>query len=233
MSNLSKDVLSKLVAACPWQELPPNPKHPGRIEFTTGPARLAFAWIEKPKPNERGKPKFQACFILPPETNLEFISSVIQRTATPVFGADYANPAMRLNFPFKLQSGLAVQKKPDGSPKYKGFADSGVFLSADSLFAPPVWNQSRTEKLDVARDKGFVYSGMWVRAVMHAYTYQPSAKNPQSTKGIGFGFSEIQKLADDEELRGEGAGSRFGAVEGIVPHQAPAAMPGLGALPGM
>lgn len=235
---MTPTALARLRSACKWQELPQDTKNPDKISFVTPPARLTFAWLEKPKPFPQGprtnaktgkvsEGKYQACLILCPDEDLALFAGIVGRIAAPAFGANFAQNS-KLIYPYKPQADCRVKATGE---RFKGMNDTGYYLSADSAFPVKVWDSTHSAVLDCTREKGHVYSGMWVRAVLRAYAYKPT--DPQAKWGVGLGLMELQKLADDEEFRDPNAGSKLGAVDGIEPHKAPAAMPGLAGLPGV
>lgn len=186
----------------PFREVPSN--KPGEItsQFVTCPARLAFAFLDKPRQQQSGKEAFTASLIIPPAASLEVPQRIYAGVAAQRFGPSWQS--------MQLKSPVKPQAKCQG--KYDGFAETGVYLDCSSKFRPPVFDQNKMQ-LSTAPGQG-VYSGMWVLAWLRVYTYPvPGAPNANTiSPGVGFGIVSLQKLCDDEEFKGADKSGAFDVV---------------------
>lgn len=234
-SRMTPQLLAALSAACPWEEQPKDPKHPDKISFLTSPLRLVFAKLNEGKTKSNGKTSYSCGFLIPATADVATLNRIVTAVAGMKYGPHFAtNP--KFTYPWKRQAEFAQQLDEQGKPKFKGFNVDGFFIGAESMFKIPIHGTVPNTLLSTEKGGG-VYSGMWVRAHLRAYPYGPSKDKPEVKPGVGLGLIELQKLADDTELKGDGHQSKFGAVpsDGIQPHNpmgggAPAAMP---TMPGM
>lgn len=199
--------LKQYLAKYPWRPLT-NDAGEQTGEWLTCPVRLAFAYLGEPRKNQRGQSEFSTSCIIPASADLAAVFKAAVDLGTATFGPGYQSGVKNdsYKFPFKRQA------KPF-EKGYAGFSAEGFYFDAKTQYAPGIVDRSAVA-LDAKSDA--VYSGMWaiVRVSMYAYGGKGSTI-PGMTKGVGFGLRAIQKIADDEIFRGEGATSIFGEVEAL------------------
>lgn len=203
--------LSFLLNQYPCREIVDAAGKP-RNQFMTGPVRISFANLDKPK--KKIKPtdndKWGAILIIPEKMDIGPILKGVMREGTQKFGAqkmqqkdEYGKPV--LHFPLKKQSRL--------NGKYAGFSENGYYIDASSQFPIPVFDRL-AQPIDPAnRDE--IYSGMWCLARLRLYCFDPPMAG--SVKGVGLGLVSLQKIADDDVLGGSDPSSEFAEVPEFVP----------------
>jgi len=183
--------------------------------FLTCPVRLAFADSlaeGKEKVTDDGKRVvYGAALIVPADADLTLPKTIAAAAAESKFGKSWRD--LGLISPFKPQARMKAKG-------YGGFGDAGVYFDCESNYRVQIFGAKRAPdgkfpELDPASDA--VYSGMWCLAKLSVYSFK------HKTSGVKFGLRSLQKIADDEEFRGESkASDGFGDFE-YAPGSAPVA----------
>lgn len=181
----------------------------------TGPVRLSFVYLEKPKEKKSGgKVKFVYAFtgLIPPGTDVAPAKAVIQAVGTEKW-PKFIDMARRgaLVLPIKSQDANARGENKSGKA-YKGFEVGGLFFDAQRSVEvdPPVMVGPDLQPLAA---KEF-YSGCWAIVKLRAFYWEGEQQN-----GISFGVDSLIKVADDDKLGGEG-GNALDGMDAIVAHGA-------------
>lgn len=168
-------------------------------------ARLAFEHLfEKDMREIKGVPvdKYNATLLFPKDADLGPLKEFARRARD----AKWPDPDKRpsnLRSPFR--DGNTEGRGEDGE-LWAGFEDM-IFIRVSSKFKPGVVDQKVRPILDPEK----VYSGCYVRAQVHAYTY-----SNMGNKGVSFGLDNVQFVKDGEPLDGGGVPPEkaFDAVSG-------------------
>lgn len=155
--------------------------------------RLAYVNLVKPRDNN-GRLKYGTAILFPKGADLSLLKKAVEAAGEERWGDKY--PAMvkagKIRSPFKDQ-GSNIDD--EGEPR-AGFEDGLVYISATANEdrRPPVVGADLTPI-----DSDEIYSGMWARASIRAFSY-----DTDGNRGVSFGLQAVQKLWDDEPLAGAG-----------------------------
>jgi hypothetical protein len=175
--------IDAMVAAMQTRRLNNSDGQPSGI-VVTAPAILQWPALDKPTKlkDSPGEPKFSVTLILPNAADLGPLRSLAGEAAQAKFGAGYKN--MNLKSPFRPQADKG---------KFDGFGIGSTFIVATSYRAVNCYGPGGSADL---LDPGSLYAGCIVRARVNAYAYDKGGN-----RGIAFGLSLVQKLADGPKLR--------------------------------
>jgi hypothetical protein len=173
--------------------------------WVTCPARLAFPALVEPRKMEGSlqEPKYQATLLFPLGADMAILNRAAFGMASDQFGesrvkAMWASPTFRK--PFRPQS----EKDYDG---FERNADA-KFISVSSKFKPKMFDEKR---LEIQADDPRIYPGVWVRAQLRCFAYDQAGN-----RGVSFGLSSLQRLADDEPFSTGGGDAADGLDEAVA-----------------
>lgn len=163
------------------------------IKFTTGKARLSYAYLFKVHAREAGDtPKFSCSLIIPKTDakNIERYKAAMREMVADPGNINKwgTNNAAALKMP--LRDG--DKEKPDDA-NYKN--SYFINASANAEYPPKVVTFDRQP----VEDPSEVYSGCYVQAVLTFFAY-----NTRGNKGVGVGLRAIRKISDGEPITGGG-----------------------------
>lgn len=167
------------------------------MQVTTGIARASFASVIAPKPNmsDENKLEYQIVLIFPGDS-----------PTIPVLRA-VVRDAIIKKWPSKIPAGLRDPIRDASEKSYEGFEPGHFYLTCRSGERPGVIDAA----LKPITDPAELYSGCFVRARLSAFAYDKAGN-----RGVAFGLSHVQKLADGPTLTGRRSASDvFGVV--VVP----------------
>ena len=181
----------------------------------TGPVRLSFAALDKPKAAEAGgKEKYQSALLFP-HTNLGVLKDALMTKLKADYPGlpDYSSfvNATNKNSPVKDQ-GMKINIKDGGyepmKPTIGGYTKGFMFINPKSMRQPTLFHVVRGAWVAVLPEeiKRVMYSGCWVEAKI-ALIKSTANSNP----GESTGLQGLWKLADDSSFDG---GSAATAAEG-------------------
>ena len=169
--------------------------NPVMTRFTTGKARLTYAFLWQPRANDNDdadgsdKEKFSTCVLIPKEDQdtinrftAAFNTAVQAGQAKGLWGANLPN-----NFKIPLRDGDAEYLEK--GEEYKGH----WFLNASSTRKPRIVDLARNDIYDESE----VYSGCYARVCINLFPF-----NQRGNRGIGCGLEAVQKICDGEALGG-------------------------------
>lgn len=156
-----------------------------------------FVNLLKPKaiPGTDGEPQYSMLMLFDTDSDLTKLKEAAVEAAKDKWGDNAAKIRKNPKFkdPFKNQADM-VDKNGD---LYSGMVDGAICVQAQckqSFGQPQVVDTDQKDLID-ARD---IYSGAYYRATINAYAWDHSVGG----KGVSFGLSNVQKLADGEKLGG-------------------------------
>lgn len=192
--------LKFFIGKYPFRELLDKDGKPSG-HFITGPVRLSFANLAKPKVKDSGGTVYSAALLVPKGVDLTVAKKVAAAAAIEKFGPDKARELISsgaLIMPIKPQDKLA-----EG---YKGFEAGAFYFDAQrsEKADPPKMFDGQMQPLSLDES----YSGMWAIVKLRAFYWEKSGK-----RGVSFGLTSLQKLADDEKFESNNAADGFGVVE--------------------
>lgn len=168
-------------------------------EVVTGPVRIAFPALFRPKPVAKGNPdlKFQCALLLPPDTDLTPFKKAMVAAMEEKFGG-----AIKL-------SGTRNPLRPCDEKEIEGYEDGWFYINVKSGYAPGVVDQARKPILDpelaevdfdtaIQRAEKRIYGGCWVRAHITAYAWN----HQTGGKGVSFSLNAIQLVKTDTRIGG-------------------------------
>ena len=172
--------------------------------------RLSYPSLWKATAFEEGTPQFSGVMLFDAKAQQtpEFkeMIEIAGEVKVKLFGADYPAAASLRN-PFRNGEEKVLEKaNPDGSRAYRdGYGPGIVFvrISSGEEYPPTVYDPSKTEIL-APQDRKAVYAGCYCVAVVQAIAYDVKVN-----KGIKFGFSCLQKVADGQSFGGGGTGAEL------------------------
>lgn len=155
----------------------------GRL--TTPVGILSFPALYEPKAaQDGGTPKYGACLVFEPGTDLSALEAAAHAAAHAKWGEKYKT--MKLRWPIRKDDD---HKYGDGEHH---------FINARSV-SPPGIVDGQLKPIGVARANE-MYPGAKVRATINAFCYdQPM------NKGVTFGLNNLQKVADGQRIDGRRA----------------------------
>ena len=156
------------------------------ITIQTGVARLSYAHIFEPRPNQDDPTnlKYTASIIIPKsdtKTLKRFQDAIAKLRNDPEARGVWGGTDRGVHEP--LRDGDTDETKA-GDPTYQ----NAYFCNASSTKKPKVFNKDRTED---------VYSGCYCQFMLNLFCYNHAGK-----KGIGVGLNAIRKIKDGEPLSG-------------------------------
>lgn len=165
-------------------------------QVVTQPVRLSYVNILRPKAqtNDDGsaaEPEYSLMMLIP-KTDKQTISA-IRRAQQAALAEGVAKGKFAGGAP-KMPSGPAAFTLRDGDeesdePEYRNM----FFMNVSAKRKPGVVDKYRQPILDETE----VYSGMWARVAIGAFSY-----NAKGKKGVSFGLNHVQKIRDDDRLDG-------------------------------
>lgn len=164
-------------------------------KFLTPEFRVTFPQVFEPK-DYNGKKKYTCGMLISKKADIGAFRNAITKVLQETWPDVSKRPKKLIN-PIKdgdtdvMEDGMLRCEK---YPEIKGH----YLISASSLQRPGVLDKDKTPMLD---PQAF-YSGCHALATLTCFAYGPSAKNPQSKHGIGFGLQNILKTRDDEPFSG-------------------------------
>lgn len=172
-------------------------------QVITGPVRLSFLNVFKPRALQDGQdPKYSACLLIP-KTDKETLKAIKD-------ACDAARLASAALFGGKVPDKLKLPLH-DGDGEMPNGGDYGDeckgmwVLNCSSKQQPGLVDRRCNEILDQSE----LYSGCWGRVDLNFFAY-----NTGGNKGIGAGLNNIQKVRDDEPMGGrQRAKDVFSAME--------------------
>lgn len=161
------------------------------ITIQTGVARLSYAHIFEPRPNQDDPTnlKYTASIIIPKsdtKTLKRFQDAIAKLRSDPEARGVWGGTDRGVHEP--LRDGDTDETKA-GDPTYQ----NTYFCNASSTKKPKVFNKDRTEVMDPED----VYSGCYCQFMLNLFCYNHAGK-----KGIGVGLNAIRKIKDGEPLSG-------------------------------
>jgi hypothetical protein len=179
---------------------PPKKLDNGNI--FSGPVRLAFPNVFKPREAKAGNPasessagKFGATVLFPLGTDFRIFAEEWTRAAREAFPKNWTpdGKPMGLHSPFHDQAEKTVGVKP-----LTGFTPGAIYMNVSSQYKPQVVDGNMNLIIDESR----VYAGVWAFLSLNVYKYV------NLKTGIGFGLQSVMIIADDTKLAGSGSDPR-------------------------
>ena len=159
--------------------------------------RGSFVNLIKPKqiPATDQEPQYSILMLFDTDADLTKLKEAVKQAAKDKWGDNAAKFAKNPKFrdPFKDQSDL-VDKEGD---LYAGMVEGAMCVQASckqSFGQPQVVDANQKDLVDASD----IYSGAYYRATVNAYAWEHRVGG----KGVSFGLSNVQKLADGEKLGG-------------------------------
>ena len=162
--------------------------------FTTGKARLTYAFLWKPRnssedgDDQKGK-KFSTSLLIPKtdQQTLDRFNLALQHALALGQQKGFWGAALPSNFKVPLRDG-------DAECAEKGEEYAGHwFLNASSTRRPQIVDINRND----IWEEGDVYSGCYARVCINLFPF-----NQRGNRGIGCGLEAVQKICDGEALGG-------------------------------
>lgn len=161
--------------------------------YITPPARLSFSHLDKPSKMDgaAGEAKYSASLIFPPAADLSLLKKAAGDAAFAKWGDKTKQVASRPGFsPFYAQA----------EKDWDGYGDDGLFIRVSSQFPIVLLGEGGAEANDlITLPNPRWYDGIWVRGQVNCYAYEQTGN-----AGVRFGGIVLQKIADDEEFKGNG-----------------------------
>lgn len=202
----------------------PNGNNTVPTRFTTGKARLTYAFLWEPRSSseadgdsdEKGK-KYSTSVLIPKgdQATIDKLNFATQHAIALGMKKGYWSDKLPGNFKLPLRDGDA--ESAEKGEEYAGH----WFLNASSTRAPRIVDINRNEILDPSE----VYSGCYARVCINLFPFKSNGN-----RGIGCGLEAVQKLADGEALGGvpvdledafgdwsDGSGDQFDAAPCSTP----------------
>ena len=172
-------------------------------QVITGPVRLSFLNVFKPRALQEGQePKYSACLLIP-KTDKETLKAIKD-------ACEAARLASGSLFNGKVPDKLKLPLH-DGDGEMPNGGDYGDeckgmwVLNCSSKQQPGLVDRRCQDIIDQSE----LYSGCWGHVDLNFYAY-----NTSGNKGIGAGLNNIQKVRDDEPMGGrQRAKDVFSAME--------------------
>ena len=146
-------------------------------------------------PGTDQEPLYSIMMLFPDDADLKPMQEAVREAAKNKWGENAKKVVGSPKFkdPFKHQGDM-VDKNGD---LYAGMVDGGICVQASckKSYGPP---QVIDMYMNDLVDAGEVYSGAYYRATVNAYAWEHSVGG----KGVSFGLSNVQKLADGPKLGG-------------------------------
>lgn len=177
------------------------------LTVITCPVRLAFTWLEKPKPedNPNRKAKYQCAGIVPPFADTSALDQIAQKAW--IGSKEQAVRGTAKHKPLKPQS--------QNAGKYDGFGEQGVYFDAKTVNVVQIFGP---DMKPIPADQ--IKSGYWARLKIRAYPY-----DTKGNWGVGFGLQAVQLIAQDAVFSSHGEASdgfeSVNAPRGNAPAQMP------------
>lgn len=154
----------------------------------TPKAILSFPHLFEPRAVEDGgEPKYSACLVFPPGTDLSQLEKAAEVAGREKFKEKYdaLKNAGKLRMPFRTDT------------EERGCADGSVYFNASSKDQPQIVQPfaGKDGKPAPLTDEKDIYPGCFVRASVNFFGY-----DTKGNKGVGVGLNNLQKLADGERL---------------------------------
>ncbi len=165
-----------------------------QTRFTTGKARLTYAFLWKPRnssedgDDQKGK-KFSTSLLIPKtdQQTLDRFNLALQHALALGQQKGFWGAALPSNFKVPLRDG-------DAECAEKGEEYAGHwFLNASSTRRPQIVDINRND----IWEEGDVYSGCYARVCINLFPF-----NQRGNRGIGCGLEAVQKICDGEALGG-------------------------------
>jgi hypothetical protein len=155
--------------------------------------RVSFPSILKPKKNElNGKEEYSLVALFPKKADLSQLKIAAHAACEKKWGSDTSKWPKLTRSPFRDQAEKA--KNVDGRQVLPpGYEEGAIFLTLKSQQRPGLVDQHLN---DIISESDF-YAGCWARATLTAYAY-----DQLGNKGVSFGLSNVQKVADGDPLSG-------------------------------
>lgn len=182
---MSSEHIKALLASFPARTLT-NKDGTASDYVMTMACRLQWPNLAEPSSIDGGPLKFSATLLIPKGADVSVLANMASACALAKFGADWKSKGLRK--PFRPQSEKA---------RFDGFEDdpAALFMNVSSNIAPAMYGLGGgTDKLEKGSDA--IYPGCYVIARVNCYPYDKTGN-----KGIAFGLSAIQKVADGARLR--------------------------------
>lgn len=159
-------------------------------------ARLSFPHLFKPSKNDEGKESYNCVLLIPKSTNLDEAKAAVLAAAVDEWG-DKAKKWFLddlVKSPFLDGDGKQGLSKKTGE-RHAGY-EGHTFIRATSglEYRPKVYDRNINLVLDPAE----AYAGCFVIARVNPFTWD----NDKNGKGVTFGISMLQIVADGEKLGG-------------------------------
>ena len=180
----------------------------GSQKILTPVARLSFPQLWTAKSFEGGQSQFSATLLFDEKAQQTPEFAAMVAAATEVknakFGAKYVG---ELRNPFrKGELKTRPEANKDGSVAYMdGYGPGIVFVrvSSGEEYPPTIYDPIKAEIL-APHDRKAIYAGSYCVAVVQAIAYDKGGN-----KGVKFGFSCLQKVADGQSFGGGGTGAEL------------------------
>lgn len=165
----------------------------------SGPVRLTFVFLMKPKPGQARNdgtmaPAKYSCDIhFPVGADLAIFNQVWVEQAKVSFPKNWDDRGqpVGLHSPFHDGREKAFSAKP-----LAGYTPGSIYMSVGAnLDFPPACVNSNGSRIV---DEAALYSGVWAFVGLRPYKYD------NLKKGVGFGLVSVMKIADDKKLTGGG-----------------------------
>ena len=196
-STIDPNWLRQMMAANP-------PQRAENGNLLTGPVRLAFPELWRPKKGKRDDgsetSKYSANILFPLGANLDLFSEEWTRIAKQDFPQNWTpqGQPVGIHSPFHDQV-----EKTVGVKVYARFTPGAIYLNVTSNYKPAVVDDAMNPIVDESR----VYGGVWAIVAVNAYSYKPQKGNAGKT-GIAFGLQSVVIIANDQKLGGGGSDPR-------------------------
>lgn len=155
-------------------------------KVVTNKVRLSYCHLFEPYTSFENQPAKYSTVILIPKSDTTTINAIkrAQKAALELGKAGKFGGSIPKNWKNTLHDG-DEEADLDKNPEYAGH----MYMTISNNQRPGIVDQNVQPILDTTE----VYSGCYARVSMNAYPF-----NAQGSKGVSFGLSHVQKIADGE-----------------------------------
>jgi len=160
---------------------------------TTPKFRVSYPKVFKPEVNKlSGKTEYSVVALFDKGADLSALKAAAKQAVIDKWGPDPAKHPKNLKSPFRDQAEKA--KEVDGKRILPaGHTEGAIFMNLKSTQRPGVVDQNVQPILD----ESTFYAGCYARASVSCYAYDQAGN-----RGVSFGLSNIQKMAEGEPFSG-------------------------------
>jgi hypothetical protein len=180
----------------------------------TGPVRISFPHLVKPRLDDSGGEKYEATLLFPLGADILILQQAVEAAVVEKFGANAMAlvKAGSIEWPIKDQG---KRINPANGQLWEGMVDGAKFCAARTGTKPRIVDRMREE---ISGDK--IYPGCWCFATVHAWANEYRKDGKVQKRHGSVGLNNLQFLADDDRL-GKGGGTNpldeFAVLDGTAP----------------